>query len=1001
MPWKPLSGKGFCRIVRMVSGKGIPFYQCISYIDRARKNEEYNLKFIADLHIHSRFSRATARNLNLPMLDYWAARKGLTVIGTGDFTHPQWREEISGQMVEAEDGLYRLCPELALNGGGETRFVLTAEISNIYKKDGRVRKNHNLILMPDLAAASRLSERLERIGNVKSDGRPILGLDARDLLELTLDTCPEAFFIPAHIWTPWFSLLGSKSGFDSLEECFGDLTPHIHALETGLSSDPAMNWRLSGLDPYVLVSNSDAHSPDKLGREANLFDTELSYPAMVRAMKKQGGFEGTLEFFPEEGKYHMDGHRSCGCCLEPEETRARNGLCPVCGKPVTVGVMYRVLELADREPGVRPDGSAPYFSLIPLTEVMGEVLGVGPKSKKVQQCYEEALTRLGPELFILRDCPVEDITGVGGELLGLAVERMRQGKVLAHGGYDGEYGRIGLFEPGEKEILTGQKTLFAVSSARKTRRRPEDSRLALEQNTPALETSADVPLLLPQDPLLDDLNPEQRRAVVHPGGPLCIVAGPGTGKTTVLTRRAAWLVREGLAGPDDILAVTFTRQAAAEMASRLAFHLPFRPAVRSLPVMTFHALGLKIITEAAGREIKVLDEDERLAAAGLVVEGSPYKAKELVGLISLAKQNLRGPGDQTDPELAAAFGRYEVRLASLGAVDYDDLLQRSVALLESQPDLLERCGLRRNWILVDEYQDINLAQYTLTRLLAPGESPNLTVIGDPDQAIYGFRGADAAYFRRFREDYPAALLVSQSRNYRSTEAILKAAGQVIANNTDKDRPKLAAHREGPAKVTTAVLDTPGAEAEFVVSRIEKLLGGTGFFALDSGRAESGRESGLSLGDVAVLYRLHALAGPLAEALSRAGLPFQQAGQEPLRETDGLDFKAEKISLLTMHAAKGLEFEIVFVIGLEEGVLPYLPPNKPPADTEEERRLFYVAMTRAKRQLFLTHTRHRTLFGKKLKPSPSLFLTEIDRRLKLLDKLPERRPNKKVEQLDLF
>ncbi|MEW5721866.1 MAG: UvrD-helicase domain-containing protein, partial [Thermodesulfobacteriota bacterium] len=541
------------------------------------------MTFIADLHIHSRFSRATARNLDLPLLDEWAGRKGLAVLGTGDVTHPGWLAEIEAQLDVAEEGLFRLKPDFVRHGQGETRFLLSGEISSIYKKDGRTRKVHNLILLPDLAAARKLADRLDTLGNIRSDGRPILGLDARDLLAICLDVSPDCFLIPAHIWTPWFSLLGSKSGFDSVEECFEDLTPHIHALETGLSSDPPMNWRLSFLDAYILVSNSDAHSPDKLGREANLFETDLSYPALVRALKGEGGFGGTLEFFPEEGKYHLDGHRKCARSLHPEETRRLGGLCPVCGRPVTVGVYSRVLELADRPAGERPDGACGYHSLIPLTEVLGEILGVGPRSRKVDLVYADLLRELGPELYVLREAPPADVARAGGELLRIAIERMREGRVIAEGGYDGEYGRIGIFQPGELETLAGQVELFPTAPAgRKIRGREKTADVPSAPGPARSEKSA--PLLVFSDPLLDDLNEAQKKAVSHGRGPLIVVAGPGTGKTHVLTRRAAWLVREGLAAPDEILCITFTRQAAGEMAARLAGELPFRPSLRDATV---------------------------------------------------------------------------------------------------------------------------------------------------------------------------------------------------------------------------------------------------------------------------------------------------------------------------------------------------------------------------------------------------------------------------------
>jgi len=961
------------------------------------------LEFIADFHVHSRFSRATGRDLNLPNLDFWAARKGLTVIGTGDATHPLWLKEIEEELVEAEPGLYKLKPAAALKEAGRARFVLSAEIANIYKKNGRVRKVHNLVLLPDLDSARRLAGRLDRIGNIRSDGRPILGLEAKNLLEICLEISEDIFFIPAHIWTPWFSLFGSKSGFDSIEECFEDLTGHIRALETGLSSDPPMNWRLSALDRFVLVSNSDAHSPAKLGREANLFQTELSYPAMIKAMSRGGGFGGTIEFFPEEGKYHLDGHRKCGRRLSPEETRSLGGLCPVCGRPVTVGVMARVIELADRSNGFRPPEAAPFISLIPLDELLGEVFQCGPQTKKVQKAAEELYRKLGPELFVLRQAPLEDIARIGGGLLAEGLGRMRQGRVYIEAGYDGEFGRVSLFEPGERARLAGQKELFQISSRPKKKApQPQSAQPVPAPAAPVSDQPAVVlPFLIPDDPLLDDLNPAQKEAVTHGCGPLGVVAGPGTGKTLVLTRRAAWLVREGLAEPEEILAVTFTRQAAGEMAARLAECLPFRPQIKSVRAMTFHALGLKLIKEAVGREVKVLSEEERLDLVKQAAQGGRMRPIELAALISRAKQNLQAPDDLTEAGPAAAFARYEAAKNSLGAVDFDDLVGLAVKVLETEPGPAERMKRNCRWLLIDEYQDINFAQYRLTRLLAPGPRPNLTVIGDPDQAIYGFRGADLAYFQRFQEDFPEARLVVLAHNYRSTKAILAASGQVISRNRAWSRSHLETSLEGPAKVTTAVLPTPKAEAEFVVSKIEKLLGGTSHFALDSGRADSGGASTLSLGDIAVLYRLHAQAEPLAEALSKAGWPVQQAGTEDLRETDHLDFSAEKISLLTMHAAKGLEFEVVFITGLEAGLLPYQPPKKPPAEVEEERRLFYVAMTRAKKHLYLTRSRTRTLFGRRFKPGPSPFLGEIAQNMKSLDRLPDRPKRPKVIQLDLF
>ena len=409
------------------------------------------MKMIADLHIHSRFSMATSKEGTPENLDFWARKKGISLIGTGDFTHPVWREELKERLVSEGNGLYRLrdayVKEESRKFPGEgTRFVVSGEISSIYKKNGKTRKVHNVILLPSLEAADAMAQRLEKIGNIHSDGRPILGLDSHDLLEMMLDVCPEGILIPAHIWTPHFSVLGAKSGFDSVEECFEELAPYIHALETGLSSDPAMNWRISKLDRYQLVSNSDAHSPSKLGREANLLDIDCSYEGLYRAIQTGEGLEGTVEFFPEEGKYHFDGHRKCGVSLSPVEAERLGGICPVCGKKLTMGVDHRVEQLADRAEGfVKKDGKK-YESLVPLPEVISACMGYSTASKKVQGCFEQMIQILGTEFDILRNVPSEDIKSCAGERIAEGIENVRTGNVKRIPGYDGEYGKIELFD---------------------------------------------------------------------------------------------------------------------------------------------------------------------------------------------------------------------------------------------------------------------------------------------------------------------------------------------------------------------------------------------------------------------------------------------------------------------------------------------------------------------------------------------------------------------------
>lgn len=423
------------------------------------------MRFFADLHIHSRFSRATSKYVSLESLWKWAQIKGISVIGTGDFTHPQWYEELNEKLDINNNNLLKLrdkykdksIPDSCIN---EVSFMLTTEVSCIYSKNGRVRKIHSLIFVPDFAAASKLSHELSKIGNISSDGRPILGLDAKTLLKIVLDISHETMFVPAHAWTPHFSVFGASSGFDSLEECFDELTPNIYAIETGLSSNPAMNWRLSSLDTITLISNSDAHSPAKIGREANIFDTEISYNAISNAIKTKQGFAGTVEFFPEEGKYHYDGHRSCGVNLSPEETIRHHYLCPVCGKKVTVGVMHRVEKLADREDGFKPSCAPPFYSMIPLQEIIAETKKVGVSSKAVTTDYLQLIEKLGNELKILMDLPLDEIENASSPLLKEAISRVRSGNVHIAPGYDGEYGKIKILEEVARKEIKGQRTLF-------------------------------------------------------------------------------------------------------------------------------------------------------------------------------------------------------------------------------------------------------------------------------------------------------------------------------------------------------------------------------------------------------------------------------------------------------------------------------------------------------------------------------------------------------------
>ena len=396
----------------------------------------------------------------------WAQLKGIALVGTGDFTHPGWFREIREKLEPLGNGLFRLKDGHGREGGvpascsGDVSFLLSAEISCIYRKNGRTRKVHCLIFMPDLERVAHFNLALARIGNITSDGRPILGLDAKELLKITLDITPDAVFVPAHVWTPHFSVLGAASGFDSMEECFEELTPHVFAVETGLSSDPAMNWRVSALDGFTLISNSDAHSPAKMGREANIFDTDVSYDAVMKAIRTREGFLGTIEFFPEEGKYHYDGHRACEVSYSPRETIARGYSCPGCGKRLTIGVAHRVEALSDREAGFRPPRPPHFRSLIPLPEILAEARGTGVNTKGVQEDYMSLLAALGNEFKILLDASLSDIEGAASPLAAEAVKRVRQGRVNIKPGYDGEYGRVTIFEERERAEAGGQGRLL-------------------------------------------------------------------------------------------------------------------------------------------------------------------------------------------------------------------------------------------------------------------------------------------------------------------------------------------------------------------------------------------------------------------------------------------------------------------------------------------------------------------------------------------------------------
>lgn len=427
------------------------------------------MKFIADFHIHSKYSRAVSKNMVPEELDRWADDKGMLVMGTGDFTHPQWLKELKQKLEPAEPGLFRLKKEFkkpTIKGTlADTRFILSVEISCIYRRADKTRRVHHVVLAPDFETVDKINGQLGLIGNLKSDGRPILGLDSEELLKIVLTANPEAVLIPAHAWTPWFSVFGSMSGFDTLEECFGQYAKHVFAIETGLSSDPAMNWRLSKLDNIAFISNSDSHSLERIGREANIFDCELSYKGMMDALRTRDPkkFVMTIEFFPEEGKYHYDGHRVCNIVWTPEETKKHGGKCSVCGKPVTVGVVNRVDVLADRPTGFKDDRRVPFVNLVTLDKIIGDAFEVGPATKTVKKEYDVLIKAFQSEFNILMNVTPKELAAVAKPEIVEGIERMRAGKLHINPGYDGEYGEIKIFSDADRKQITrrgGQATLL-------------------------------------------------------------------------------------------------------------------------------------------------------------------------------------------------------------------------------------------------------------------------------------------------------------------------------------------------------------------------------------------------------------------------------------------------------------------------------------------------------------------------------------------------------------
>ena len=907
------------------------------------------MQYIADLHIHSHYSIATSKASDPENIFLAAATKGVNLVGTGDFTHPGWRQELLEKLEPDEGtGFWRLRPELEkalrekLPGQSRNlsvRFVLSGELSSIYKKMGRARKVHNLILMPDMESVDRLCADLEKIGNIRSDGRPILGLDCRDLLEMTIEACPEACFIPAHIWTPHFSVFGSKSGFDRIEDCYGDLTGEIHAVETGLSSDPPMNWRVSALDRYILVSNSDAHSPEKLAREANLIDSDFSYRGLTESLKggESSRFLGTVEFYPEEGKYHYDGHRACKVRLTPEQTAGLGGRCPVCGGKITEGVLSRVVELADRPTGTTPDGEvARHFErLIPLIEVLAESHGVGSATRAVLRSRERLLREIGPELFILRKAPIEAIARVAGPTVAEAVLRNRTGKVRIEPGYDGEYGTVRIFEPGERETSTGQ--MFFFEELKTPKKEPES--LPVYWKKPAesaaqaagsgvqgsaQETITETPSHIRVPGLDIELNRRQLEAATHDNGPLAVIAGPGTGKTRCLAARAGYLVRSCGVSPGKILAVTFTNRAAREMRGRIGMLLAGgADEGTEVTVSTFHGFCLDFLTLTRGFSPLIADETDRLSLlreALTQAEGN-FRIREISEAIGRAKALGQTPENYCGPEaVRRAYSAYRDLCKKLGVCDYDDLILEALYELRSSQHKQSNLRGKYPYLLVDEFQDLNPVQYELLKIMAGNRAEGLFVIGDPYQSIYGFRGADGRVFERLKEDFPHLCQINLELGYRCSQIIAQASASLL---TGGSAGVLAPRAINPGGIPLKTIRCPGERAESIaiVREIGRLVGGIGMLEAHGEYRPRGREeldTLFSFADCAVIARTGALCENLETAFVTEGIPYRLRGSNSFLQNPMIRQAVSYLRLLA-NPADDLRFlDALRFAGLDPG-----------------------------------------------------------------------------------
>lgn len=1031
------------------------------------------MRYLADLHVHSHFSMATSKRSSIPEYALSAARKGIRLVGTSDCLHPGHLLEIERYLEAApQEGLYRLTvdslsnlkiPSYQVGECREIRFILSVEVSTIYKKNGKVRKLHHLLLFPNLETARHYARYLDQRCNIRSDGRPILGLDSYQLLEAALKINPHIILIPAHIWTPHFSLFGAYSGFNTIEECFEDLTPYIYAVETGLSSDPSMNWRVKNLDRYFLLSNSDAHNPDNLGREANLMESELSYPGFYSALQGQDPLNqivSTLEFFPEEGKYHYDGHRKCRISLDPMESIKLHTICPVCHKPLTTGVLHRVMELADRPPENRGSKSRPYTRLVSLLNLLSECWNKNPTNRHVQESYQNLLRHNGPELPLLMEMDPDHLI-TDNPLIKEAIRRMRRGDIHIEPGYDGEYGVIKVFDPAERNGLF--KTSFATLGKEYgilSRNPGKNGR------TKNFIISEQLAMGFAHQPAIfrhpKTISPEQQTIIQSPAPHILVQAGPGTGKTFTLIERIKNLIQQ--ADWKQIMVVTFTEKAADEILSRL--HLIIKPPY----VGTFHSISLQVLKNQFHQQVYLLTQADQLyiLKKNLKNVSCRLHAQSCLEKISSIKSNsgtdpVMGSDQVENRQIMSIYEAYQSYLHDHNLMDFDDLLLRSLHYIEQTPDFSVR------HLVIDEIQDCNPLQYRWIKTLSR-RAESMFLIGDYYQSIYQFRGARPDLILHLKSEYPDLQIHHLNTSYRLPWPIIRCGCEIISY---KPIPLnlISAKPQCPAWISISEHPNSTIEKSYWAMRIKQMLGG-----MDMVTSETGGESGPQAPeDIAILFRTNGQLKEYARYFAEKGLPvcplpdynflddpvlkpvlyslyklafpanplidqiledegLSAGAFEHLMDVDSIAvilqellgyYQVEKspeldwmesiltttpkwktnlqqminrqplvqiingLRVMTMHSAKGLEFQTVILPAMEEDTRSSL---------QEDEHLLYVAVTRCKENLHLSYSRQREIHHQWVDRNPSRYINVFRPLAHFILNVPN---NHKSRQMSLF